>query len=132
MPYATRLGRNPAFRGAYAAFTAITLLNFFAFSIVAHRLGGDAVYGKAEGGRYYVFGDAATDGQKVYTEVSQTVYNYSRWHVYSLFVTWPLMMAGALFMRRKSPPSAVRSKRVFRRAQRRLARWMAKRFDNGE
>jgi hypothetical protein len=72
---------------------AVGLLNFMIFAAGAIYLGGDAVNGKAEGGRYYLFGVRAEAGRKVYTEVSEPVFAYSKWHVYSLFVTWPLVMA---------------------------------------
>ena len=83
------------FRFAYGAFSALTLLNFVVFVATAFYLGGDAVNGKAEGGRYYLFGVRTESGRKVYTEVSESVFNYSKWHVYSIFASWPLMLAGA-------------------------------------
>jgi len=69
------------------------MLNFVIFVAIATYLGGDAVNGKVEGGRYYLFGVRAEGGRKVYTEVSERVFNYSRWHVYTVFATWPLVMA---------------------------------------
>lgn len=77
-------------------FTTITIVNFVIFVGVAFYLGGDAVNGKAEGGHYYLYGVRAENGHKVYTEVSEAVFNYSKWHVYSILVTWPLMMAAAV------------------------------------
>lgn len=64
-------------------------------------LGGDAVNGKIEDGRYYLFGVRSNAGQKVYTEVSEPVFNYSKWHVYSVWVTWPLVMAAGYAANRK-------------------------------
>jgi hypothetical protein len=75
MPYATRLGRSRLFRLTYGAFATATILNFVVFIAIASHIGGDAVNGKAEGGHYYVFGEDTQDGEKVYTEVSETVYN---------------------------------------------------------
>lgn len=75
---------------------AIGFLNFAIFVAFALYLGGDAVNGKAEGGHYYLFGVASGTGVKGYTEVSQAVFDYSRWHVYSVFVTWPLALLAAI------------------------------------
>jgi hypothetical protein len=71
----------------------VGILNFLIFVAGAIYLGGDAVNSKVEGGRYYLFGVRAESGRKVYTEVSESVFTYSKWHVYSVFVTWPLVMA---------------------------------------
>jgi hypothetical protein len=84
------------YRRIYPVFVAITILNFVVFVGLALHLGGDAVNGKREGGRYYLSGYNVHTGTKGYTEVSSTVYRYSKWHVYSIFITWPLMMAGGL------------------------------------
>ena|SRR5579872_624660 len=64
--------------------SALCLLNFVVFFIVASVIGGDAVNGKAVGGHFYL-GSHGT-----LTEVSEDVFIYSRWHVYSLFITQPL------------------------------------------
>lgn len=79
---------------------AVGMLNFLIFMAGAIYLGGDAVNGKVDGGRYYLFGVRTESGRKVYTEVTEPVFAYSRWHVYSLFVTWPLVMAAG-FVRYK-------------------------------
>ena len=74
---------------------ALGVLNFAIFVAVSMYLGGDAVNGKVEGGHYYLFGE-----RKVYTEVSERVFNYSKWHVYSVLATWPLVMASAYALNR--------------------------------
>jgi hypothetical protein len=66
------------------AISALCLLNFVVFVIVASVIGGDAVSGKAVAGHFYL----GNHGRL--TEVSEDVYNYSRWHVFSLFITHPL------------------------------------------
>lgn len=71
------------------------LLNFGAFLAGTLYLGGDAVNGKVEAGRYYVFGLRVQSWQKVYTEVSEPVFTYSKWHAYSVMATWPVLMAAA-------------------------------------
>jgi len=60
------------------------LANFAVFFIVALTLGGDAINGKAEGGRYFL----ANHGKL--TEVSREIYDYSRYHAISLFITHPI------------------------------------------
>jgi hypothetical protein len=42
------------------------------------------VNGKVDAGHYYLFGVRTEYGHKVYTEVSERVFNYSKWHVYCL------------------------------------------------
>jgi hypothetical protein len=76
---------------------AVGILNFLIFVAIATYLGGDAVNGKVEGGHYYLFGVRSEPGRgKVYTEVSERVFIYSKWQVYSVCVTWPLVIAAAI------------------------------------
>ena len=89
------------FRRACQIFCGVGILNFVVFVAIACYLGGDAVNGKIEGGRYYLFGVRSEAGRKVYTEVSESVFNYSKWHVYSLWATWPLVMAAGFAANRK-------------------------------
>ena len=79
----------------------IGILNFVIFVAIAFYLEGDAVNGKVEGGRYYLFGVRTEAGRKVYTEVSEPVFNYSKWHAYSFLATWPLVMAAGFAANRK-------------------------------
>ena len=74
---------------------AIGILNFASYVIVALSLGGDAVNGKTEGGRFYL----CEHGH--YTEVSRSVFEYSRYHTYSVWVTHPLAMSGGYFLYRE-------------------------------
>jgi hypothetical protein len=62
----------------------VAIVNFLIFFLMALSIGGDAVNGKVEGGKYYV----ANHGK--YTEVSKTVFTYSRFHCYSVWVTHPV------------------------------------------
>jgi len=84
---------------------AIGILNFASFIIVALAIGGDAVNGKTEGGRYYL----SEHGRD--TEVSRSVFEYSRFHVYSVWVTHPLAMFGGYLLycekkKQKAKPAA--------------------------
>ncbi len=65
-------------------------LDFFVFLVSTLLFGGDAVNGKAEAGRYFLYG--YHNGTKGYFEVSRRVFDCSRWLCYSVFVTWPLML----------------------------------------
>jgi len=79
---------------------AVGLLNFVIFVAVSLYLGGDAVNGKVEGGHYYLHGYSVRSGEKEYTKVSERVFTYSKWHVYSVLITWPLMMAAGFVANR--------------------------------
>lgn len=74
------------------ALVAIGILNFACYVIVASILGGDAVNGKTEGGRFYL----CEHGR--YTEVSESVFEYSRIHTYCVWVTHPLAMFGCFLL----------------------------------
>src|SRR5688572_7500976 len=71
---------------AYAVFV-IAVINFAVFAAGISYFGGDALSGYQAAGHYYL---AYRDRL---TEVSQTVFEYSRWQALSLFVTHPLAMA---------------------------------------
>src|SRR5258708_5325392 len=73
-------------------FTAVivSVLNFALFLAGTFYLGGNAIKGKIEAGRYYVWG--YHHGTKGYAEVSRAAFNYSKWHVYTVIVTWPFMI----------------------------------------
>jgi len=62
----------------------IAIVNFLTFFLIAISIGGDAVNGKVEDGKYYVVNHGK------YTEVSKAVFTYSRFHVYSIWVTHPV------------------------------------------
>lgn len=67
------------------------MINFVAFWAIAVYLGGDAVNGKIQSGQFYLMSHGK------YTEVSQAVFDYSRWHVYSVWVTHSLAFAAAFW-----------------------------------
>jgi hypothetical protein len=73
--------------------TVVGLLDSVSFSIGASYLGGDAVNVKIDGRRYYLYGPY--HGMKGYHEVSQAVFDYSKWHAYSLII-WPLMIVSSI------------------------------------
>ena len=65
---------------------AIGILNFLAYVTIATRLGGDAINGMSRNGHYFF----SSHGKQ--TEVSEAVFNYSRIHTYSVWITHPLAM----------------------------------------
>jgi hypothetical protein len=63
-------------------------VNFMVFFVVALCIGGDAINGKVENGRYYL----SSHGRL--TEVSPRVWQYSRFHTISVWITHPLAIFG--------------------------------------
>jgi hypothetical protein len=37
----------------------------------------------------------------IYIEVTKSVFTYSKWHVYSVWLTWPLMFAAGPYLYKK-------------------------------
>ena len=75
----------------------LAIVNFAAFWVMAVYLGGDAVNGGIRDGHYYLMSHGRS------TEVSAAVFNYSKWHAYSVWVTHPLgLLAAFVLARRKS------------------------------
>jgi len=68
----------------YTSIFFAAIINFAVFMIIAVIIGGDALSGKEEGGRYYV----SNHGKL--TEVSRPVFMYSFYHTCSIFITHPL------------------------------------------
>ena len=66
----------------------VAFFNFLAFWFVSVSIGGDALSGKVEGGRYYV------SSRGKFTEVSRGVWTYSRVHTISVLITHPLGILG--------------------------------------
>ncbi len=82
---------------ALTVFLAVTVfvggfVNFAAFFTVAVAIGGDAVAGRVEGGRYYV----SSHGRL--TEVSRGVWEYSLFHARSTWITHPLAALAMLVL----------------------------------
>jgi ABC-type spermidine/putrescine transport system permease subunit I len=66
----------------------LVILNFAAFWLISMKLGGDALNGKTENGRYYLM----AKGKE--TEVSRSVWIYSMTHTISVLIGFPLAAAG--------------------------------------
>jgi hypothetical protein len=72
----------------------VTLIgNFLLFVGVAIYIGGDAINGKIEAGRYYVAGHG------VYYEVSEAVWRYSRLHALVTIITMASLVVFGLIHR---------------------------------
>jgi hypothetical protein len=89
-PFATPISSSPQVKRFCSIVFIVAAVNFVAFLIGTAALGGDAVNGKVKGGRYYV----SNHGKL--TEVSKAAFTYSRFHVYTLFVTHPMAILCAL------------------------------------
>jgi len=70
----------------------IGVVNFLAFFVIGISIGGDALNGKIESGRFYL-GDHGK-----YNEVTEGVYRYSRLHDLSLIITHPAAIGSALWL----------------------------------
>lgn len=71
---------------AWVVYTAfiVAIVNFVTYAVIASIIGGDAMNGYAAGGHYFL-------GNKGhFTEVSRGLWEYSKWHTVSIFVTHPL------------------------------------------
>jgi hypothetical protein len=74
------------------------LLNFLLFVAESFYFGGDALNGRVEGQRYFLWGYHS--GTKGYIEVSKAIFTFSKWHTYSTIVLWALMLlAGFAYTR---------------------------------
>jgi len=70
----------------------VAIINFGLFAVISIIIGGDAVNGYEEAGRYYLGGG----GNR--TEVNYIIFTISRLHVYSVFITHPLgIIAGVIY-----------------------------------
>src|SRR5436190_12067325 len=74
----------------------LAVVNFLAFMLISSYLGGEALTGKIEDGHYFL------RYRSRYTEVSATIFAYTRLHALSLFVTFPLAIVAAFFIYRTS------------------------------
>jgi hypothetical protein len=71
-------------RRTWESIAGICGVNILAFMVIATMLGGDAVNGYAADGHYFL----GNHGR--FIEVSKAVFEYSRFHVYSGFISFPV------------------------------------------
>jgi hypothetical protein len=90
----------PVLSRLYFFLVTVALLDFIFLFALTFYIGGDAVNGKIENGKYLVWGYNRHDGTKGYTEVSRAVYDFSKWQVYSVWMTWSVMLLGTVLYRR--------------------------------
>jgi hypothetical protein len=81
-------------------FATATFVNFIVFCAGALFLGGDALNGRVEEGRYYL----SMYGRL--TEVTHGVYTYSRWHAISVILSVACVLVWYLSMRLRKPDYA--------------------------
>jgi hypothetical protein len=77
--------------------TVIALINVLSFTVISFYLGGDALFGKEEQGLFYLYSHGH------YTEVPEKVFEYSKFHVYSVLATnlLAIILWGIFALRRK-------------------------------
>ena len=80
---------------AVAIWVILTLANFLVFALIALHLGGTAVSGRVSDGHFFL------GSHSRYTEVSRQVFIYSRWHCYSVFITFAVSFAAAFGLQRR-------------------------------
>ncbi len=71
---------------------AIGILKFLAYVTVAACLGGGAINGWSENGHDFL------SGHRKDTEVSETIFNYSRIHTYCVWITHPMALVAGLIL----------------------------------
>jgi hypothetical protein len=76
-------------------------VNFGAYLIIATLIGGDAINGHVASGRYYL----AMHGHL--TQVSRSMYEYSRWHTYLLWFHTGVVVVMSVWNRVLSKRDAV-------------------------
>jgi len=86
----------------------IGVVNFLLFALISAFIGGDAINGKIENGHYYL----ANHGRL--TEVSAFIFGYSQLHIYSLFVTFPLLALASIAYRLTGGENALPTVQIYR------------------
>lgn len=89
----------PRLKRLSIALVAVAAANFLAFFVISLSLGGDALNGKVDGDHYFL----GSHGR--YREVPRRIFDYSRWHAFSLWVTHPLALL-AIFGLSREPSGA--------------------------
>jgi hypothetical protein len=64
-----------------------SIINFVVFDVESSRLGGEAINGKVDAGRYFV----GSHGQ--YTEVSREQFEWSKWRAHTTWATFSFFAA---------------------------------------
>lgn len=76
---------------------AFTMVNFAVFVLIAIAIGGDAISGHAEAGRFFL----ASHGKL--TETTKSIFFYSKVHTYSVWVTQPVgLLAGWVYWKQSA------------------------------
>lgn len=88
------LKNKTACNWAITIWMILTLANFLVFAVIALHLGGTAVNGKISDSHFF------WGSHSHYTEVSRQVFNYSKWHVYSVYFTFALSFVAAFLVGR--------------------------------
>ncbi len=84
----------------YLVLVIVALLDFIFLFALSFYIGGDAVNGKIENGKYFVWGAGHQYPDKGFHEVSRAVFDFSRWQVYSVWASWSFMLLGTVLYKR--------------------------------
>jgi hypothetical protein len=84
------------------AISVIAVADFVSFIAGTWYFGGDALNGHQAAGHYFL----SNKGQL--TEVSRAIFEYSRWHALSLFVTFPPAMLMGWYLSKRQGRSDLR------------------------
>src|SRR5579871_1106735 len=95
-----RRKKFPLLSRIYLGLVIAALLDFIFLIALSLYIGGDAINGKTENGKYFVWGQNYHFGPKGYTEVSRAVYDFSKWQVYSVWATWSVMLLGTVLYKK--------------------------------
>jgi hypothetical protein len=99
-----RRKRFPWLSRIYLVLVSAAFLDLILLIALSFHIGGDAINGKIECGKYYVWGYRYQDHIKGFTEVSRAVFELSRWQVYSVWATWSATLLGT-FLYKRLPPA---------------------------
>lgn len=98
LKFAKRDQLNRVLLACGVVLVVLGFLNLILFLAGTFYFGGDAINGRTEGGRYFLWG--YHNGTKDYIEVSRTVFEYSKWQAYSVVVSSTLMILAAMALSR--------------------------------
>jgi hypothetical protein len=84
--------------------TYIAFINFMVYIVIFLIIGGGALNGKIEDGHYYV------GNHHVYRdrEVSESIFNYSKYHGYSVLVTCTIALITVIIYRLSNPEDKIK------------------------
>lgn len=99
-PTRTYLRNRPILRWMLVAIVVIGLIDFIALWVVEAWIGGSAWLGREIDGRHFV------NNHGRLTEVTEATFMFARWHMISVYVTFPLALLATVLVWRQRPSRA--------------------------